>query len=71
MLTGDVVYLYENIEQDRPTQSPNPQACREAMKKIRAMADIVLPAHDPLTLERWPGGIIGGRPEESVATRSN
>ena len=36
-------------------------ACREAMAKIRSLADIVLPAHDPLTLERWPGGIIGGR----------
>jgi hypothetical protein len=29
------------------------------MKKIRSLADIVLPAHDPLTLQRWPDGIIG------------
>jgi len=27
--------------------------------RIRSLADIVLPAHDPLTLERWPNGVIG------------
>jgi glyoxylase-like metal-dependent hydrolase (beta-lactamase superfamily II) len=64
LLTGDVVYVYDNIEQDRPGRSPNPDACLEAMAKIRSLADIVLPAHDPLTLKRWPGGIIGGRPRE-------
>ncbi|MGE5293578.1 MAG: N-acyl homoserine lactonase family protein [Solirubrobacterales bacterium] len=62
VLTGDVVYKYENIERDRPTRSPDPVACRQAMAKIRSLADIVLPGHDPLTLDRWPGGIIGGRP---------
>jgi hypothetical protein len=31
------------------------------MAKVRALADLVLPAHDPLTLKRWPGGIIGAR----------
>ena len=61
VLAGDVVYKYENMETDRPTRSPDEDACREAMAKIRSLADIVLPAHDPLTLERWPGGIIGGR----------
>jgi glyoxylase-like metal-dependent hydrolase (beta-lactamase superfamily II) len=58
VLTGDVVYKYENIEKDRPTRSPDERVCREAMARIRSLADIVLPAHDPLTLERWPGGII-------------
>jgi glyoxylase-like metal-dependent hydrolase (beta-lactamase superfamily II) len=61
LITGDVVYKYENIERDRPTQSPNPTACREAMAKIRSLADLILPAHDPLTLVRWPGGLIGGK----------
>jgi glyoxylase-like metal-dependent hydrolase (beta-lactamase superfamily II) len=60
-LTGDVVYKYENIEKDRPIRSPDEQACRRAMAKVRALADLVLPAHDPLTLKRWPGGIIGAR----------
>ena len=64
VLAGDVVYKYENIEKDRPTRSPDEQACRTAMKSIRALADIVLPAHDPLTLERWPGGLIGARPQD-------
>ena len=62
LLTGDVVYKYENIERDRPTRSPDPRVCSEAMARIRSLADIVLPAHDPLTLQRWPNGIIGARP---------
>jgi len=61
VIAGDVVYKYENIERERPTRSPDPRACREAMAKIRGLADIVLPGHDPLVLGRWPGGIIGGR----------
>jgi N-acyl homoserine lactone hydrolase len=62
VITGDVVYKYENIEKDRPTRSPDERICREAMERIRSLADIVLPAHDPLTLERWPEGIIGAPP---------
>ncbi len=66
LLAGDVLYKYANLEQNRPIRSPDPSACHAAMTRIRSLADIVLPAHDPLTLERWPGGIIGdvpGRPE--------
>jgi glyoxylase-like metal-dependent hydrolase (beta-lactamase superfamily II) len=59
VIAGDVVYKYENIEKDRPGRSPDESVCRKAMARIRSLADIVLPAHDPLTLERWPGGIIG------------
>jgi glyoxylase-like metal-dependent hydrolase (beta-lactamase superfamily II) len=59
VIAGDVVYKYENIEKDRPSRSPDERACREAMVVIRSLADIVLPAHDPLTLERWPDGVIG------------
>lgn len=59
VIAGDVVYKYENIEKNRPGRSPDERVCREAMARIRSLADIVLPAHDPLTLERWPGGIIG------------
>lgn len=65
VLTGDVVYKYENFEKDRPVKSSDEQACRDAMAKIRSMADIILPAHDPLTLIRWPGGVIGGKPDAS------
>jgi glyoxylase-like metal-dependent hydrolase (beta-lactamase superfamily II) len=59
VITGDVAYKYENVEKDRPTRSPDERACREAMARIRSLADIVLPAHDPLTLDRWPDGVIG------------
>ncbi|HOW69720.1 MAG TPA: N-acyl homoserine lactonase family protein [Phycisphaerae bacterium] len=62
MLTGDVVYRYENIEQDRPSRSSTPEVCRESMRRIRSLADIVLPAHDPETLVRWPDGVIGHPP---------
>jgi hypothetical protein len=41
------------------------------MAKIRMLADIVLPAHDPLTLERWPGGVIGGKPLAADADGAN
>ena len=59
VLTGDVAYKYENVEQDRPVRSADPQACRDALARIRQLADIVLPAHDPQILQRWPHGIIG------------
>lgn len=62
LICGDVVYLYRNIEENRPGRSPDPEACIEAMVKIRSLADIVLPAHDPLVLERWPTGVVGARP---------
>jgi glyoxylase-like metal-dependent hydrolase (beta-lactamase superfamily II) len=65
VLTGDVVYKYENIEKDRPINSPDEKSCRVAMAKIRSEGDIILPAHDPLTLKRWPDGIIGGIPNGS------
>jgi glyoxylase-like metal-dependent hydrolase (beta-lactamase superfamily II) len=61
-LTGDVVYKYENIERDRPTRSPDPSACRAALAEIRSLADIIVPGHDPLTLDRWPTGVIGAKP---------
>ncbi|MBN1443946.1 MAG: N-acyl homoserine lactonase family protein, partial [Planctomycetes bacterium] len=67
LLCGDVVYLYQNIEENRPGRSPSPDACLEAMARIRSLADIVLPAHDPETLERWPGGVIGGLPGDMIA----
>ena len=55
VLTGDVVYKYENIENNRPTRSPAPQACRDAMEKIRSLADIVLPAATRYECREQPG----------------
>lgn len=59
VITGDVVYCYDNIEGDRPINSDDPEACRAAMARIREEADIVLPAHDPRVAERHPGGVVG------------
>ena len=30
-----------------------------AIDKARAVADIILPGHDPRVMERHPGGVIG------------
>lgn len=59
VLTGDLVYKYANIEDDHPQGWTDVAAWREAASKIRAIADIIVPAHDPEVLERWPGGVIG------------
>ena len=59
IITGDVVYMYRNIEEDITIASPNQHECIAAMERIRREADIILPAHDPLVLERHPGGVIG------------
>ena len=53
IITGDVVFTYRNIEEDVPVGfNYNLMECFAAMEKIRAQADIILPAHDPLVVER-------------------
>ena len=32
--------------------------CQDALERIRDEADILIPAHDPEVLARYPGGII-------------
>ncbi len=59
VFTGDVVYKYRNIEADIPIGWADAGECLEAMKKIRTVADIVIPGHDPELLERFPEGTIG------------
>lgn len=60
IITGDVVYLYENLERDHPIGlGVSVTECLQAMARIRREADIVLPGHDPQILERHPGGLIG------------
>lgn len=58
VLSGDVAYMFENIEGDRPIRSDDVDACREALKVLRSHGDIVLPGHDPQILERYPDGVI-------------
>jgi glyoxylase-like metal-dependent hydrolase (beta-lactamase superfamily II) len=60
VLTGDTVSLYANIERDIPVGvAYNYNECIEAMEKVRQVADIVLPGHDPEVLRRFPEGVIG------------
>ncbi len=59
ILTGDVIFLYENLEKDHPVGlNVNLSECYEAMAKIRREADIVVPPHDPELLKRHPDGVI-------------
>lgn len=60
ILTGDTVFLYENIEKNIPIGfNVNLMECYPAMKKIRNVADIIKPSHDPEVLKRYPTGSIG------------
>lgn len=59
VFTGDTCYMYANIEEDRPIGWADVEECRRAMARIRAEAYIIIPGHDPLVLERHPGGNIG------------
>ncbi len=34
--------------------------CYQAMERVRDVADIVVPPHDPLLLERYPDGVVVG-----------
>ncbi|MEM0488235.1 MAG: N-acyl homoserine lactonase family protein [Candidatus Bathyarchaeia archaeon] len=59
VLTGDTVFLYENIEKNVPVGlNVSLMECYTAMKKIRNEADIIIPSHDPKVLERYPTGVI-------------
>lgn len=59
VLTGDTVFLYENIEKDIPVGlNYNLVECLDAMEKIRREADIIIPSHDPKVLEKYRGGRI-------------
>ena len=59
VLTGDVVFRYENIEKNIPVGlCYNLIECLDAMERIRKEADIILPGHDPEIVEKFPDGEI-------------
>lgn len=58
VLCGDVAYLFENIEGPRPIGWADANEWRAAMARARGAGDVLLPGHDPLLLERYPGGVI-------------
>jgi len=58
---GDTVFYYENLEKNHPVGlAVDIKQCFQAMDRIREIADIVVPPHDPVLLQRYPGGIIVG-----------
>ncbi len=57
-MTGDTVSLLKNIELRQPVGVfSDIDQCYRAMERIPNECDIVLPSHDPGTLERFPNGV--------------
>jgi glyoxylase-like metal-dependent hydrolase (beta-lactamase superfamily II) len=58
VITSDTVFLYRNIEENVPVgYFYNLEECFDAMEKIRNVADVILPTHDPEVLVRHPEGV--------------
>lgn len=57
-LAGDAAYLFANLEEDRPIGWAPEEETRAALARLRESADLILPGHDPLILERYPDGVI-------------
>ena len=59
-LVGDHFYNYVNMDYDwAPGAYWDLEAWFLASKKIKQMADIVIPNHDYYFKELWPEGVIG------------
>jgi len=59
VLTGDVAYLYDNLEQDHPIGlAVSLFESVAALRRLKAEGDILLPGHDAAILVRYPGGVI-------------
>jgi len=60
---GDTVFYYENLESDHPVGlAVDIIECYQAMERIRGIADIFVPPHDPVLLEKYPDGVIVAQP---------
>jgi glyoxylase-like metal-dependent hydrolase (beta-lactamase superfamily II) len=58
---SDTIFYYENLEKNHPVGlAVNQVQCYRAMDRVRRLAGIVVPPHDPLLLQRYPDGIIVG-----------
>lgn len=58
---GDSVFYYANLEQNHPVGLAVDMAqCYRALERVRAEADILVPPHDPLLLQRYPDGVVIG-----------
>ncbi len=59
ILTGDVAYVYDNIESNHPIGLAfNLYEAVHAINRLKTMGDILLPGHDKEILTRYPGGTI-------------
>ena len=60
VIPGDTIWLYENIEKEIPVGMVHDvPECYETIWRVRERADLVLPCHDPLVLERHLDGKVG------------
>jgi glyoxylase-like metal-dependent hydrolase (beta-lactamase superfamily II) len=58
-ICGDNCFLYENIEKRIPIGlTNNLYESLEFMEKLPTLGDILIPGHDPLFYERFPGGVV-------------
>jgi glyoxylase-like metal-dependent hydrolase (beta-lactamase superfamily II) len=58
---GDTIFYYENLEKNHPVGlAVDIVECYEAMARVREVADIVVPPHDPLLLKKFPDGVVVG-----------
>jgi glyoxylase-like metal-dependent hydrolase (beta-lactamase superfamily II) len=59
VVISDSIFMYENVEAGIPIGVlENIFECRDALERIRRKADIVVPAHDPAVLARYPNCVI-------------
>ena len=58
---GDTVFYYANLAQNHPVGlAVDIVQCYQAMARIRQLGGILVPPHDPVLLERYPGGVVVG-----------
>ena len=56
----DNCFIYRNLEQNTPIGLCH-NLCEniEFLEQLPLLADVIIPGHDPLILERYPNGVIG------------
>jgi len=61
VLPGDTIFYYENLERNHPIGlAVDILECYQAMDRVREIASIFVPPHDPLLLQKHPDGVIAG-----------
>jgi glyoxylase-like metal-dependent hydrolase (beta-lactamase superfamily II) len=56
---SDTIFYYENLELDHPIGlAVDIKQCYRAMDRVRDLADLVVPPHDPTLLRRFPDGVV-------------